>query len=60
MYFPSTPFLHRCPFFFFSCLRRTWWDGVNEDVRRGRVKGEPENPGSPGRMVVKPVCRVVD
>ena len=24
----------------FLYVRRTWWDGVKEDVGRGRVKGE--------------------
>jgi len=27
-----------------SCLRRTWWDGVKEDVWIGRVKGKAANP----------------
>jgi len=30
---------------------RTWWDGAEEDV--WRVKREPANPGSPGRMAIK-------
>jgi len=41
-------FLHRRPF---SCLRRTWWDGVKEDVWRGRVKGKLANPGSSSDVV---------
>ena len=48
MYFPST-YLPSPPSF--SCLRRTWWDGVNEDV--WRVSGELANPGWPGRMAAK-------
>ena len=38
----------------FSCLRRTWWDGVKEDVKC--PEGQLTNPDSPGRMTVKPVC----
>jgi len=34
--FPPLLSLHRRPF---SCLRRTWCDGVKEYVWRGRVKG---------------------
>ena len=33
--FPPLLFLHRR---LFSCLRRTWWDGVKEYVLRGSVK----------------------
>ena len=40
--FPPLLFLHCRPF---SCLRRTWWDGVKRDVWR---------EGSPGRMTGKP------
>jgi len=47
-HFPSLPS--------FLLLRRTWWNGVSEDVWRGRVKGKPANPGLPGRMAVKPAC----
>ena len=32
----------------FSCLRRTWWDVDNEDVRRWKSRA-----GSRGRMVIK-------
>ena len=34
--FPPLLFLHRR---LFSCLRTTWWEGVEEDVCRGRIKG---------------------
>jgi len=37
----------------FSCLRRTWRHGAEQDVWSGRVKGEPANSGWPGRMAVK-------
>jgi len=40
--FPPLLFLHRHPF---SCLTRTWWDGVKEDVQTGRVEGRAD-PGS--------------
>jgi len=46
-------FLYRRPF---SCLRRTWWDGVEEDVWIGSVKRKLADLGSRGRMVVKPAC----
>jgi len=54
MYFASTrlPVTHCHPFSTFSSLRRTWWDGVKEDVGRWRVMGELANPSSPGRVVV--------
>jgi len=55
--FPPILFLHCRPF---SCLKRTWWDGVKQDVWRGRIKGEPANPGLPGswKIAIKPVCVV--
>jgi len=34
MYFPSTP-LPSSPFL--SCLRRAWWDGVEQDIWRWKV-----------------------
>ena len=50
---PSLLFLYHRPF---SSLRRKWWDGGKKDAWRGRVKVEPANPGSPGKMTVEPVC----
>jgi len=44
---------YRRPFYY---MRRTWWDGVKEDVWRGRVKGELAKRGSSERMAVKPAC----
>jgi len=35
------------------------WDGVKKDVWRGRVKGKPADPGSHGRMSVKPACHTI-
>ena len=47
-------FFHCRPF---SCLRSIWWDGVKQDVQRGRVKREPANySGSPERRAIKPAC----
>jgi len=37
-------FLHRRHFS--SCLRRTWWDRIQQDARRGRVNGTSTHPGS--------------
>ena len=51
--FPPLFFLHCCLFF---CLRRTWcmvlkrMYGYSE-----RIRGKLANPGSSGRMAVKPV-----
>jgi len=47
--FPPLFFIHYCPF---SCLRRTWWDVVRGCLER-ESKGEPTNPGSPGKIAVK-------
>ena len=37
------------------------WNGVKVDVWIGGVKGELSNPGSPGKMTVKPayVCLLI-
>ena len=47
--FPELLFIHSHPF---SCLNRTLWDGVKQDVCRE----EPVNPGSPGRTAGKLTC----
>ena len=54
-----------------GCPKKTWWDCVKSDVEslgrsqkdaqsrnkcRRRIKGQPANPGSPGKMAVKTVC----
>jgi len=49
--FPLIFFLYCCPF---SCLRRAWWDGVEEDAWIG--EGELRGNGSPRRAAIKPVC----
>ena len=51
--------------------KKTWWDCVKNDVEslglyqkdeesrnkwRRRIKGQPPNPGSPGKMAVKMEC----
>ena len=51
--------------------KKTWCDCVKDDMeslglsqkdaqfrnkRRSRIKGEPANPGSPGKMAVKMQC----
>jgi len=52
--FPSLLFLHHHPF---SCLRKTWWDGVKQYV----VWRETGNPGSPGRMTLNQrVCAYIN
>jgi len=45
-------FLHHYPF---SSLRRTWWDGVKQDVLK-ESRENLANPGSPERMAVKLAC----
>ena len=54
-----------------GCLKKTWWDCVKNDMEslglsqkdaqfrnkwRRRIKGQPANPGSPGKMAVKTEC----
>ena len=51
--------------------KKTWWDCVKNDMEslvmsqkdaqfrtkwRRRIKGQPANPGSPGKVVVKTEC----
>ena len=50
MYSPSTP-LSSLPSIL--RLRRTLWNGVKDEMR---VEGKLANPGSPGRMAIKPAC----
>ena len=55
-----------------ECLKKTWWDCVKNDMEslglsekdgqsrnkwRRRIKGQPVNPGSPGKMAIKTVCK---
>jgi len=55
--FPLLLFLLRHPF---TCLRRRWWDGVKENIQRGRVNGKLANPGSLGSMAVEPIEIIVN
>jgi len=65
---PSWNFVLSLPTVPLSCLRRTWWDGVKEDVKcfdlsqedaQVREKweiesvGQADNPGSPTRMAIE-------
>ena len=48
--FPLLLFLRCRPFSSFSCLRRTWLNGIKDDVWRGSVNRKQVNLGSAERM----------
>ena len=54
-----------------ECPKKTWWDCVKNDMEslglcqkdvqsgingEGELRGQPANPGSPGKMAVKTEC----
>jgi len=54
-----------------GCPKKTWWDCVKNDMEslglsqkdaqswnklRRRIKGQPANPNSPGKMAIRSVC----
>ena len=44
-----------------SCLRITWWDGVEENTLHGEgdLRGKPSNLGSTGKIAVNLACVLI-